>query len=312
MNTLLRTTVAAAAATALALVPAAASAQPEAAPTLAGVDVDVAAVQADLAQLQQIAQAHDGNRATATAGHAASSDYVQGKLEAAGLTVTKQEFSTREGSTWNLLAEIPGTDPSHVVMAGAHLDSVEAGPGINDDGSGSAALLETALLMAGGAQPTSTVRFAWWSGEEQGLLGSSHYVDAASSSDLGAISAYLNLDMIGSPNPGYFVYDDDPTLQGAYDDYFAGLGIATEIETEGDGRSDHAPFKDAGVPVGGLFSGADYVKTDEQAEAWGGTAGEPFDACYHQACDTTSNVDAAVLDRMTDATATVLQQLATS
>lgn len=109
--------------------------------------------------------------------------------------------------------------------------------------------------------------------------------------------------MIGSPNPGYFVYDDDPAIEKTFKDYFTGLGVPTEIETEGDGRSDHAPFKNAGVPVGGLFSGADYLKTAAQVAKWGGTAGRAFDRCYHSSCDTTANINDTALDRNADALA---------
>lgn len=109
--------------------------------------------------------------------------------------------------------------------------------------------------------------------------------------------------MIGSPNPGYFVYDDDPTIEQTFKTYFSGLGVPTEIETEGDGRSDHAPFKNVGIPVGGLFSGADYVKTSAQAAKWGGTAGQPFDRCYHSSCDTIANLNDTALDRNADALA---------
>ncbi|WP_240501581.1 M28 family peptidase, partial [Streptomyces neyagawaensis] len=123
------------------------------------------------------------------------------------------------------------------------------------------------------------------------------------------ISGYLNFDMIGSPNPGYFVYDDDPTIEKTLKDYFAGIGVPTEIETEGDGRSDHAPFKSAGVPVGGLFTGASRTKTAAQATKWGGTSGQAFDRCYHSSCDTTSNINDTALDRNSDALAYAVWEL---
>lgn len=103
--------------------------------------------------------------------------------------------------------------------------------------------------------------------------------------------------------PGYFVYDDDAAIEKTFKTYFTGIGVSTEIETEGDGRSDHAPFKNVGIPVGGLFSGADYIKTSAQAAKWGGTAGKAFDACYHSSCDTSSNIDDTALNRNADALA---------
>ncbi|MGV9890382.1 M28 family metallopeptidase [Streptomyces sp. NPDC003395] len=274
-------------------------------PTVAAApDIPVANVKAHLAQLQSIATANGGNRAHGRAGYKASLDYVKAKLDAAGFTTTIQQFSSSGRTGYNLIADWPGGDTGHVVMTGAHLDSVVAGPGINDNGSGSAAILETALAVArAGHHPAKHLRFAWWGAEELGMVGSRYYVGRLTSTERSRISAYLNFDMIGSPNPGYFVYDDDPALEKTFKDYYAGLGIATEPETEGDGRSDHAPFKNAGVPVGGFFSGADYVKTAAQAAKWGGTAGQAFDRCYHSSCDTTANLNDTALDRNSDAIA---------
>jgi aminopeptidase S len=134
-------------------------------------------------------------------------------------------------------------------------------------------------------------------------------VNSLSTADRSKISDYLNFDMIASPNPGYFVYDDDPTIEKTFKDYFAGLNITTEPDTEGDGRSDHAPFENAGIPVGGLFSGADYIKTAAQKDAWGGTSGKAFDACYHRSCDTSANIDDTALDHNSDAVAHAVWEL---
>ncbi|MGW7068594.1 M28 family metallopeptidase [Streptomyces sp. NPDC054855] len=274
------------------------------APTAAAPDISVANVQAHLSQLQNIASSNGGNRAHGSAGYKASIDYVKGKLDEAGFTTSLQEFTSNGKTGYNLVADWPGGDADQVVMAGSHLDSVDSGPGINDNGSGSAAILETALTVAREQyKPAKHLRFAWWGAEELGLVGSSHYVDKLPAGERSKIKGYLNFDMIGSPNPGYFVYDDDPTIEKTFKDYYGGLDLATEPDEEGDGRSDHAPFKDAGVPVGGLFSGADYKKTAEQARNWGGTAGEPFDKCYHSACDSESNIDGTALDNNSDAVA---------
>ncbi|MEV8122674.1 M28 family metallopeptidase [Streptomyces sp. NPDC085944] len=273
-------------------------------------DISLTNVKAHLAQLQSIATANGGNRAHGRAGYRASLDYVKAKLDAAGFTTRVQRFTASGRTGYNLIADWPGGDADQVVMAGSHLDSVTSGPGINDNGSGSAAVLETALAVArSGYQPGKHLRFAWWGAEELGLVGSRTYVNSLGSAERARISGYLNFDMIGSPNPGYFVYDDDPTIEQTFKDYFAGLGIATEIETEGDGRSDHAPFKNAGVPVGGLFSGADYRKTSAQAAKWGGTVGRPFDRCYHSSCDTTANIDDTALDHNSDAVAYAVWEL---
>ncbi|MCX5001164.1 M28 family metallopeptidase [Streptomyces sp. NBC_00638] len=273
-------------------------------------DLPVANVKAHLTQLQSIATANGGNRAHGRAGYKASLDYVKAKLDAAGFTTTVQQFTSGGRTGYNLIADWPGGDTGRVVMAGSHLDSVTAGPGINDNGSGSAAVLETALAVArSNYQPTKHLRFAWWGAEELGMVGSRYYVNSLTTANRSKISGYLNFDMIGSPNPGYFVYDDDPTIEKTFKTYFTGIGVSTEIETEGDGRSDHAPFKSAGIPVGGLFSGADYIKTSAQAAKWGGTAGKAFDACYHSSCDTSSNINDTALNRNADALAYAVWEL---
>ncbi|MEU9004918.1 M28 family metallopeptidase [Streptomyces sp. NPDC048551] len=267
-------------------------------------DIPLANVKAHLSQFSSIAAANGGNRAHGRSGYKASIDYVKAKLDAAGFTTTLQTFTSSGATGYNLIADWPGGDPNAVLMSGSHLDSVTAGAGINDNGSGSAAVLETALAVSrAGLQPTKHLRFGWWGAEELGLVGSKYYVNSLPAAEKAKISGYLNFDMIGSPNPGYFVYDDDPTIEQTFKNYYAGLGIPTEIETEGDGRSDHAPFKSAGVPVGGLFSGADYTKTAAQAQKWGGTSGQAFDRCYHASCDTTANINDTALDRNADAIA---------
>ncbi|MFI8827018.1 M28 family metallopeptidase [Streptomyces sp. NPDC053431] len=274
-------------------------------------DISVTNVKQHLADLQTIATNNGGNRAHGRTGYKASIDFVKAKLDAAGYTTTLQQFTYNGATGYNLIADWPGGDPNQVVMSGSHLDSVTSGPGINDNGSGSAAILETALAVSRAQfQPTKHLRFGWWGAEELGLVGSKYYVNNLPATERAKISGYLNFDMIGSPNPGYFVYDDDPTIEQTFKNYFAGLGIPTEIETEGDGRSDHAPFKNAGVPVGGLFSGADYTKTSAQAQKWGGTAGQAFDRCYHSSCDTTANINDTALDRNADAIAYAIWNLA--
>jgi aminopeptidase S len=275
-------------------------------------DIPVENVQAHLAELQRIADENGGSRATGQPGYQASVDWVAATLQGAGYNVTVQEFTTWFGETsWNVIAETAGGDPASVVMAGAHLDAVVAG--INDNGSGSAGLLETALQWAASGQtPTSKLRFAFWGAEEDGLIGSTYYVDNLPSDQLSAIQAYLNFDMIGSPNPGYFVYDDNPAgteLRDLLTAEFAERGIQSEYIDVG-GRSDHASFIDAGIPTGGTFTGAEGIKSAEQAAKWGGTAGEAFDVCYHQSCDTVANINATALDVNSDIIADVIWQLA--
>jgi aminopeptidase S len=307
-----RRAVAAAALTALALggLTGTAGAESRAASALAAApDIPLANVKQHLTDLQAIATANGGNRAHGRPGYKASIDFVKAKLDAAGYTTTIQQFSYNGTTGYNLIADWPGGDPNQVVMAGAHLDSVSSGAGINDNGSGSAAVLEAALAVArAGYQPSKHLRFGWWGAEELGLVGSKYYVNQLPTTERSKFAGYLNFDMIGSPNPGYFVYDDDPVIEKTFKDYFAGLGVPTEIETEGDGRSDHASFKNVGIPVGGLFTGASRVKTSAQVTKWGGTA-TAFDRCYHSSCDTTSNINDTALDRNSDAIAHALWTL---
>ncbi|WP_327254440.1 M28 family metallopeptidase [Streptomyces sp. NBC_01244] len=273
-------------------------------------DIPLANVKAHLTQLQSIATANGGNRAHGRAGYKASIDYVKAKLDAAGFTTTLQTFTSSGATGYNLIADWPGGDPNSVLMSGAHLDSVTSGAGINDNGSGSAAVLETALAVSrAGLTPTKHLRFGWWGAEELGLVGSKYYVTNLPTAERAKFAGYLNFDMIGSPNPGYFVYDDDPTIEQTFKNYYAGLGVPTEIETEGDGRSDHASFKNVGIPVGGLFTGASNSKTAAQATKWGGTSGQAFDRCYHSSCDTTANINDTALDRNSDAIAYAIWNL---
>lgn len=289
-------------------------AAPVSAQTVAAPDIPVAEVQAHLAELQSIADANGGNRAHGQPGFKAGLDYVKAALDGAGFTTQLQEFDMG-GTGYNLIADWPGGDENQVMMFGGHADSVEAGPGINDNGSGSAGLLEVALTVAEqNLAPAKHLRFAWWGAEELGLVGSTHYVDTLPQAERDKIAGYLNFDMIGSPNAGYFVYDSASQPEGseAYEkvlnDYFASINVATEPVEVG-GRSDHAAFADAGIPTGGTFTGAEETKTEEQAQKWGGTAGQAFDECYHGSCDTTENIDEPALDRNSDAIANAVWTL---
>ncbi|MGW8379239.1 M28 family metallopeptidase [Streptomyces sp. ODS28] len=287
-----------------------ATAAPPSPSTVAAPDIPLANVKAHLAKFQSLATANGGNRAHGRAGYRASVDYIKSTLDAAGYTTRLQQFTAGGATGWNLIADWPGGDPDKVLMAGSHLDSVSAGPGINDNGSGSASVLETALAVAReGLKPQQHLRFGWWGAEELGMLGSRAYVNSLPSTERSKITGYLNFDMTASPNPGYFVYDDDPRLEGVFKDWYAQRGIPTEIETEGDGRSDHAYFKNAGIPVGGLFTGAETRKSAAQAQKWGGTAGQAFDRCYHSSCDTTANINDTALDRNADAIANAIWTL---
>jgi aminopeptidase S len=290
---------------------------PADAAALAAPNINVANVQAHLNQFQSIANANGGNRAHGRPGYLASVNWVKSKLDAAGFTTRVQSFTYGGATGYNLIADYPGGDANNVVMLGGHLDSVTAGPGINDNGTGSASILEVALqVKATGFKPTKHLRFGWWGAEELGLRGSTAYVRSLSTTDKSKIKAYLNFDMTGSPNPGYFVYDGadgqpagSVELQKRLQASFTALNVQTELTQVG-GRSDHAAFADAGIATGGTFTGAEQTKTSAQATKWGGTAGQAFDRCYHRSCDTTSNLNVTALDRNADVIASTLWAVA--
>ncbi|MFE9559598.1 M28 family peptidase [Streptomyces sp. NPDC006487] len=267
-------------------------------------NIDVAAVQAHLSQFNTLASQNGGNRRAGSAGYSASLAYVKGKLQAAGYTVTEQNCTSCTYPSNNLIADWPGGPADQTVMFGSHLDSVSAGPGINDNGSGSATLLENALVLAQ-KNPTMTkhVRFAWWTDEEQGLNGSKFYVNQLTSTQKTAIKAYYNFDMVGSTNGGYFINNVNSTAAAPLKAYWTSLNLAPEENTEGQGRSDDYSFQQGGIPTSGYAAGASARKTSAQATKWGGTANAAYDPCYHASCDTTNNISATVLDRSADGVA---------
>ncbi len=230
--------------------------------------------------------------------------------------------------TFNVIAETKTGRADNVVMMGAHLDSVRDGAGINDNGSGSASILETAVQLAKVNKVNNKVRFAWWGAEEAGLLGSTHYVNdlvANDPAELGRIATYLNFDMVGSPNYQIGVYDADESTYPApvavpegsiqtedvLTDYFDSVGQAW-VDTEFSGRSDYQAFIVNGVPASGLFTGAEQLKTAEEAALFGGEAGVAYDVNYHGAGDDISNVNLEALDINSNAIAHAAITLAQS
>jgi peptidase M28-like protein/PA domain-containing protein len=211
----------------------------------------------------------------------------------AGTTVSlRVDARTVRRETANVLAETARRPDGRWLMAGGHHDSVTAGPGINDDGSGISAL----LALAERRRRTPGLRFAFWAGEELGLYGSRHYVRSLSLAERGEVSGYVNLDMIGSPNGRVSVYDRDDAIERALRRAIPG----PEGELALRDASDHAPFEKAGIPVGGIFTGA----SDR------GRRPGPADGCYHRSCDTLRNVDLRLMRRLTDAADRALRALA--
>ena len=225
-----------------------------------------------------------------------------------GPTAIKLNAGVRTDKTRNIIAQTKTGSPTDVVMIGAHLDSVPAGPGINDNGSGVAAVLETALQLGSSPRVHNAVRFSFWGAEELGLLGSANYIESLDVDALKDIALYLNFDMLASPNPGYFTYDGDQSappdpkqaaprvpegsagIERTLVAYLKGAG-KTPQDTSFEGRSDYDGFTRAGIPAGGIFSGAEVDKTAEEAKLWGGTADQPFDPNYHRKTDTLNQID---------------------
>jgi aminopeptidase S len=293
------------------------AAPPAPAPALAAApDISLANTRVHLQQFQSIASANGGNRRSNTAGYTASQNYVFDQLSAAGFTVVRQNCTSgcTAGAGPNVIADWPGGDPANVYMFGAHLDSVAAGPGINDNGSGSATVLELALTLAR-TNPTmlNHVRFGFWTDEEQGLNGSQFYANTLPSAERTRIRGYFNFDMVASVNGGYFINritsSIGQVLRSYYDTNFPGL--APEENVEGAGRSDDAAFNAVGIQTSGVAAGASANKTSAQVAKWGGTTGD-YDPCYHQSCDTLANISDTVLNRSGDAAAHALWTLAVS
>jgi Zn-dependent M28 family amino/carboxypeptidase len=211
--------------------------------------------------------------------------------------------------TRNVLADTAFNSDSSLIIVGAHLDSVPEGPGINDNGSGSAAVLEAALRLAQGpTEARGGVRFAFWGAEERGLIGSRHHLGSLPEEARRHIALYINLDMVGSPNFARFVQGSTANGDGLaavvrreFLAEFREHNLSVEERAEGRFGSDVASFSQKGIPTMGLYTGAGRPKSEIQASLFGGSAGRPYDPCYHRACDTIENINRDVLEQNTRA-----------
>jgi Zn-dependent M28 family amino/carboxypeptidase len=217
----------------------------------------------------------------------------------------------------NVVAQTKTGDTKSVVLAGAHLDSSARSPGINDNGSGVAALLEAASALGSQPRITNAVRFAFWGSEAEGPT---KYVRGLARDGLDDIAMYISVEMLGSPNAGYFTYDGDqsgqpnpdvpsqtvPAGSAGVERTLAGylnLAGVRPADMPLSRTTDYGPFLAAGIPVGGLTAGSSQRKTEVQARLWGGRAGVAFDPNYHTARDTVDNIDRQALSVMGQATA---------
>jgi aminopeptidase S len=280
-----------------------------------------------LQALQRIADENGGNRAAGTPGYEASVEYVSGVLRAAGFDASTPTFAASDDDGGaggrNVIAQTRTGNPAAVVVIGAHLDSVPEGPGIVDNGSGVASVLEIAVRLGADPAVQNTVRFAFFGDEESGAVGATGYVEGLPADDLEKIKLYLNVDMVASPNGGYFAQGGEgrdeesagpagsATIGRVLADQLAPTGVTAPeiVEFVGD---DETPFVEAGIPVGGAENGDAEEKTARQAAVWGGQAGEVYDRCYHEACDDLGNVNREVLDHYLRAVAGTLAHFATS
>ncbi|KAJ2052656.1 hypothetical protein H4S04_001194 [Coemansia sp. S16] len=224
--------------------------------------------------------------------------------------------------TFNVLCVGREGDSHSTVLVGSHLDSVAAGPGINDNGSGSASTLEIQLTLARiKFKSHNRIVFAWWGAEEDGLLGSRHFARELAhdwknrwTSDVGVrwedIALDLNFDMLASPNFIALVHNgtDAPEnartgsqrIQRVFEDYFVRHDYPYEL-TDMLAGSDFVPFIDNGVPAGGVLTGAGEFKSITERSKHGGLANAALDTCYHRDCDTLLNINMLALDRMSKA-----------
>ncbi|KAK2734339.1 Leucyl aminopeptidase yscIV [Myotisia sp. PD_48] len=210
---------------------------------------------------------------------------------------TKMENRT----TWNVIAQTKGGDSHNVVMLGSHSDSVDAGPGINDNGSGSIGILAIAKALTQ-FKVKNAVRFGWWTAEEFGLLGSEYYVANLPEKEIAKLRLYLNFDMIASPNYVNGIYDGDGStynttgpagsaeIEHLFQKFFDDQGLPHQ-PTEFDGRSDYDAFIQKKIPAGGIFTGAEKVKSAKEAKLYGGEAGVPYDVNYHAKGDDVKNLN---------------------
>lgn len=228
-----------------------------------------------------------------------------------------------ELTTNNVIAETKGGDKNNVLVVGAHSDSVAEGPGINDNGSGSVGILEVAIQLAS-FSVTNAVRFAWWSAEEIGLIGAENYVANLTDAEAQKIRLYLNFDMIASPNYVYEIYDGDGSsfnisgpagsaeAEKLFQDYLVNDAGVSFVPSAFDGRSDYGPFLEVDIAAGGLSTGADGIKTVEEAAIYGGTAGEIYDPNYHTDRDILANTNSSAWFELSKGIAHAVATYATS
>lgn len=208
----------------------------------------------------------------------------------------------RDIVTYNVIAQTKAGDQENVIHIGGHSDSVTAGPGINDNGSGTISLLEVAIQLTK-FTVNNAVRISWWTAEEEGLLGATYYVSQLSQEEKNKIRLFLDFDMMASPNYAFQIYDGDGSAfnlsgppgsaeaEAEFTNFFKNIAQVNYTQIEFDGRSDYGPFLDAGIAAGGIAAGAEGIKTQEEEDMFGGAAGVQYDVNYHEDGDTLNNLN---------------------
>ncbi|KAF2242215.1 leupeptin-inactivating enzyme 1 precursor [Trematosphaeria pertusa] len=244
-------------------------------------------------------------------------------LEIGTEVIVDMTTTAKDVTSYNIIAQTKGGDQDNVIHIGGHSDSVAAGPGINDNGSGSISILEVAIQLMR-FSVNNAVRFSWWTAEEEGLLGSEFYVKSLSQAEKDKIRLFLDFDMMASPNYAFQIYDGDGSAfnstgppgsseaEAEFTHYFRDIAKVNHTEIEFDGRSDYGPFMEAGIAAGGIACGAEGIKTQEEFEMFGGAAGVPYDVNYHEDGDTTNNLNYEAWIQMTRAIAHVTATYARS
>lgn len=302
-----------------------------------GLKMDAAQMMTHLHAFEQIAKQHGGNRTVGTQGGLASADYILDHAKKAGFTTELQAFENREKTKGqNIIVEIPGESKQDIILLGAHYDSVKMGPGINDNASGVALLLELmAQLSQQKIKPKHSIHLAFWDSEEVGIAGSQAYVKKLPAEQLKAIKAYINVDMVGTKDPEILIADGDKSsvdemekmlkergmqeqdykplldglrsipshsgdlaLENTLKEFFKAKNLKIKEDVATLTASDTAPFLGK-VPVTSVILFNEQMKGDELE----------FAPCYHKACDTIEQVDPKSMQLAGDAVVYLLQSL---
>lgn len=296
-----------------------------------------------LEQFDKIAKENNSNRAVGTPGGIASKNYIVGILKGLGLEPVEQAFTNRSGAQGcNVIAEVKGKSEEEVIMIGSHYDSVLFGPGINDNASGVAIVLDIiTAIRQNGIVPEKTLRFAFWDSEETGVEGSPFYYKSLSEADKKQIAAYLNIDMMASKGGEIQISDADAStvdakleeltksgadeeamemmkafygsikfaegsgeLEQLVKDAYAQVGASVVDDLSFVMNSDTAPFF-AEVPTIGISVVKIISETNEDGDDI-----ISFAPCYHQSCDDINNIDNTILEQCLKASSIIVKRLA--